>query len=219
MSLPPLDRLVIATHNSGKLSELQDLLRPYGIEAISAGALGLPEPEETGTTFIENAMLKARASAEGSGLPALADDSGLCVDALEGAPGLFSARWAGPDKDFAGAMARICALLETRGARSPAERRAHFVAALVMVWPDGRTETVEGKVFGTILDAPRGTLGFGYDPLFLPDGHTRTFGEMSAPEKHGIPADGSQALSHRARAFQILARRCFAAPAGSPEQA
>ena len=220
MSLPTLDRLVIATHNSGKLSELQDLLRPYGVSAVSAGDLGLPEPEETGTTFIENAMLKAKASADATGLPALADDSGLCVEALDGAPGLFSARWAGPDKDFAGAMGRICALLEARGARSPAERRAHFVAALVLVWPDGRSETVEGKVFGTLLDAPRGALGFGYDPLFLPDGYTRTFGEMSAPEKHGIPADGSEALSHRARAFQMLARRCFdGPPAGTPERA
>ncbi len=206
-----LERLVIATHNSGKLAELRDLLRPYGIEARSAGELGLPEPEETGTTFIANAWLKAEASAMGAGLPALADDSGLCVDALGGDPGIYSARWAGPDKDFAGAMGTIERLLQEKGATTPETRRAHFVAALVIAWPDGRRETVEGKVFGTVVP-PRGILGFGYDPLFLPDGHTRTFGEMSAEEKHGIPADGGEALSHRARAFQILAKRCFGAP-------
>ena len=210
MPQPAIGRLVVATHNSGKLKELQELLQPYGISAVSAGALGLPEPEETGTTFIENAALKAHAAASAAQLPALADDSGLCVHALDDAPGLYSARWAGPDKDFAGAMARVCALLDAKGAITPEQRRAHFVAALVLAWPDGRTETVEGKVFGTIVDPPRGPLGFGYDPMFLPDGHSRTFGEMSAEEKHGIPADGSEALSHRARAFQILARRCFA---------
>ena len=169
----------------------------------------MPEPEETGTTFIENATLKADAAARGANLPALADDSGLCIDALDGAPGLYSARWAGPAKDFDGAMARVCGLLEERGALAPDQRHAHFVAALVLAWPDGRAETVEGKVFGTILDAPRGTIGFGYDPLFLPDGYGRSFGEMSAQEKHGIPVDDGEALSHRARAFQILARRCF----------
>ncbi len=203
------DRLVIATHNRGKLHELRDLLLPYGIEAVSAGELGLPEPDETGATFLANAELKAEAAARGAGLPALADDSGLCVDALDDAPGIFSARWAGPDKDFSGAMARIERLLGERGAHAPADRRAHFVAALALVWPDGRRETVEAKVSGTLVEAPRGTLGFGYDPIFLPDGHTRTFGQMSAQEKHGIPADGSEALSHRARAFQLLARRCF----------
>lgn len=208
----PLDRLVIATHNRGKLHELRDLLRPYGIEAVSAGELGLPEPEETGTTFLANAKLKAAAAATGAGLPALADDSGLCVDALGGEPGIFSARWAGPDKDFSGAMARIEALLAERQARTPAERRAHFVAALVLAWPDGRQDCVEATVSGTIVEAPRGTLGFGYDPIFLPEGHTRTFGQMSAEEKHGIPPDGSEALSHRARAFQLLARRCFGSP-------
>ena len=142
-------------------------------------------------------------------MPALADDSGLCVDALDGDPGLYSARWAGPDKDFSGAMARIERLLDDKGARSPERRRAHFVAALVLAWPDGRRERVEGKVFGRIVRPPRGNQGFGYDPLFQPDGHERTFGEMTAEEKHGIPADGSEALSHRARAFQIMARRLF----------
>ena len=202
-------RLVIATHNSGKLQEFHDLLRPFGVEVLSAGELDLPEPEETGSTFVENAEIKAAAAARAAGLPALADDSGLCVDALDGDPGLYSARWAGPDKDFSGAMARIERLLDDKGARSPERRRAHFVAALVLAWPDGRRERVEGKVFGRIVRPPRGNQGFGYDPLFQPDGHERTFGEMTAEEKHGIPADGSEALSHRARAFQIMARRLF----------
>ena len=205
-----LNRLVIATHNPGKLAEFRELLAPFGIEALSAGELGLPEPEETGTTFASNAALKAEAAAQAAKLPALADDSGLCVAALDGDPGIYSARWAGPDKDFAGAMARILALLAERHATAPAARRAHFVAALALHWPDGRSEAIEGRVDGTVVE-PRGMRGFGYDPLFLPDGHDRTFGEMSADEKHGIPADGSQALSHRARAFQILARRVFAA--------
>lgn len=207
--MPPIERLVIATHNAGKLTEMGDLLAPYGISTVSAGELGLPEPEETGDSFVANALLKAEAAARASGLPALADDSGLCVDALDGAPGIYSARWAGPTKDFADAMARIGGLLDGK-AVAPEDRRGRFVAALALVWPEGTTEIVEGHVDGRIVP-PRGTAGFGYDPLFLPDGHDRTFGEMSAAEKHGIPADGSQALSHRARAFQILARRCFMA--------
>lgn len=206
-----LDRLVIATHNAGKLAEFRDLLRPYGVAVLSAGELGLPEPEETGTSFAANARLKAEAAAKGAGLPALADDSGLCVAALDGAPGIYSARWAGPDKDFAGAMARIDALLRERGAVTEAARRAHFTAALALAWPDGRLEVTEGHVHGTIVEPPRGRRGFGYDPAFLPDGHDRTFGEMSAEEKHGIPADGGEALSHRARAFQALAARLFGA--------
>ena len=206
---PSLDRLVIATHNPGKLAEFRELLGPCGIEVVSAGELGLPEPEETGTSFAANARLKAEAAARGAGLPALADDSGLCVDALDGAPGLYSARWAGPGKDFAGAMARIEALLAERGAATPEARRAHFTAALALAWPDGRIEAVEGRVDGTIVHPPRGTSGFGYDPVFLPDGYDRSFGEMSAEEKHGLPADGGRALSHRARAFQDLAARLF----------
>ena len=206
-----LDRLVVATHNAGKLAEFRHLLRPYGVTVLSAGDVGLPEPEETGTTFAANARLKAEAAARGSGLPALADDSGLCVDALEGAPGVYSARWAGPGKDFAGAMARIEALLDERGADAPQTRRAHFTAALALVWPDGRVETVEGRVDGTIVHPPRGRQGFGYDPAFLPDGHDRTFGEMSSEEKHGLPPEGGEALSHRARAFQMLAGRLFGA--------
>ncbi len=206
---PSLDRLLIATHNPGKLSEFRHLLEPFGIEAVSAGDLGLPEPDETGTTFLANARLKAEAAASAATMPALADDSGLCIDALDGAPGIYSARWAGPDKDFTAAMARIDTLLRQRGALGQAARRARFTAALALVWPDGRCETVEGEVRGAIVYPPRGGRGFGYDPVFLPDGHDRTFGEMTAEEKHGIPADGSDALSHRARAFQRLARRCF----------
>ena len=208
---PSLDRLVVATHNAGKLVEFRELLRPYGIGVLSAGELGLPEPEETGMSFAANARLKAEAAATGAGLPALADDSGLCVDALDGAPGIYSARWAGPDKDFAGAMARIARLLDEAGAAGAGDRRAHFIAALALVWPDGRVEAVEGRVDGTIVHPPRGPSGFGYDPAFLPDGHDRTFGEMSAEEKHGLPADGGEALSHRARAFQKLARVLFGA--------
>ena len=205
-----LTRLVIATHNTGKLREMTDLLAPYGIATVSAGELGLPEPDETGDTFVANALIKAEAAASAAGLPALADDSGLCVDALDGAPGIYSARWAGPGKDFGDAMARILAMLDEKGVAAE-NRRGHFVAALALVWPDGRREIVEGKVFGQLV-APRGTLGFGYDPMFVPDGHARSFGEMSAVEKHGIPPDGSEALSHRARAFQMLARRVFGTP-------
>ena len=192
-------KLVIATHNAGKLREMRELLAPYGVEAVSAGELGLAEPEETGADFIANALIKARAAAQGSGLPALADDSGLCCEALDGAPGIYSARWAGETKDFAVAMARI---EREVGAGS---RRAHFVSALAVAWPNGEQRIFEGKVFGDLTFPIRGTQGFGYDPCFTPDGHHRTFGEMSAEEKHGIPADGSRALSHRARAFQMLA--------------
>ena len=201
-------RIVIATHNAGKLREMQQLLKPCGIDAISAGALSLPDPVETGTTFIANALIKAHASAIATGMPAFADDSGLCVDALGGEPGIYSARWAKEAGDFPRAMAQIDALLRDKGALEPAQRRAHFVSALALVWPDGHEETFEARVYGTIV-TPRGERGFGYDPFFLPDGHERTFGEMDSDEKHGIPADGSQALSHRARAFQMLARACL----------
>ncbi|PPQ40412.1 XTP/dITP diphosphohydrolase [Rhodoblastus acidophilus] len=195
--------IVIATHNPGKLREMRELLAPYGVEAVSAGELGLDEPEETGSDFLSNALIKARAAAKTANLPAFADDSGLCVEALGGAPGIYSARWAGESKDFAAAMARIEA--ETNASGSPS-RRAHFVSALAVVWPDGEEATFEGKVFGELTFPPRGTAGFGYDPCFTPDGHSRTFGEMTAEEKHGLPADGSEALSHRARAFQMLAK-------------
>ncbi|HJE25662.1 MAG TPA: RdgB/HAM1 family non-canonical purine NTP pyrophosphatase [Methylorubrum populi] len=201
-------KVVIATHNAGKLVEMRELLAPFGVEAVSAGELGLPEPDETGTMFSENAAIKALAAAKASSLPAFADDSGLCVDALDGAPGLFSARWAGPNKDFAGAMARIAAELDSRGA---SDRRAHFVSALVLAWPDGHTELFEGRIYGDLVE-PRGSLGFGYDPMFRPEGMDRTFGEISSEEKHGVDWQSGNALSHRARAFVLLAKACLRRP-------
>jgi XTP/dITP diphosphohydrolase len=196
-------RLVIATHNAGKLREFEELLRPFDLSLLGAAALGLEEPEETGSTFRGNAILKAQAAARASGLVALADDSGLCVDALDGAPGVYSARWAGPTKDFGAAMARVERELEAHAAPPP--WRAAFVSVLALAWPDGAVEAFEGRVDGSLVFPPRGTAGFGYDPIFRPDGHDRTFGEMSSHEKHGIPLDGSLALSHRARAFQKFA--------------
>jgi XTP/dITP diphosphohydrolase len=201
-------RLVIATHNPGKLAEMRELLAPYGIEAVSAGALGLGEPEETGDTFQANARIKAIAAADAAKLPAFADDSGIVVNALDGAPGIYSARWAGEAKDFNAAMARIERLLGERGATTPDQRRAHFVSALCVAWPDGHLEEVEAKVDGTLVWPPRGTAGFGYDPMFLPDGQMRTFGEMTSIEKHGMPPLGL-GLSHRARAFVKLAEICL----------
>ena len=197
-------RIVAATHNAGKLREIRELLGPHGVAAMGAAELGLVEPDETGLTFRDNAALKAEAAARASGAPALADDSGLCVEALGDAPGVHSARWAGESKDFGAAMARV--EQELRAAGAPQPWRAHFVSVLALAWPDGRTETFEGRVDGDLVFPPRGTAGFGYDPIFRPDGHVRTFGEMSAVEKHGIPPDGSLALSHRARAFQKFAR-------------
>jgi XTP/dITP diphosphohydrolase len=201
-------RLVIATHNAGKLAEMRDLLAPYGIAATSAGGLGLPEPDETGMTFRDNAHIKARAAAKAANLPAFADDSGLVVDALDGAPGIYSARWAGPDKDFARAMRAIEDKLTERGATKPDRRKAHFVSALCVAWPDGHVEDFEARVDGTLVWPPRGDKGFGYDPMFLPDGHDRTFGEMPSEEKHGLPPQG-RGLSHRARAFLKLAEACL----------
>ena len=198
-------RIVIATHNPGKLGELRELLSPYGIEAVSAGELGLDEPEETGASFRANARIKAQAAAAAAQLPAFADDSGLAVEALDGAPGIHSARWAGPDKDFDAAMQKIEDLLRERSAT---DRRAHFVSALCVAWPDGHMEEFEGRVDGVLVWPPRGTAGFGYDPMFRPDGHTRTFGQMSADEKHGLPPKG-KGLSHRARAFLKLAEACL----------
>ena len=200
--------LVIATHNPGKLAELRDLLAPFRIAAQSAGELGLTEPKETGKTFAANARIKATAAANAAGRPAFADDSGLVVDSLGGDPGIHSARWAGPDKDFRFAMNRIQTLLMELGAKTPAQRRAHFVAALCLAWPDGHVEEFEGRVDGVVAWPPRGDEGFGYDPLFLPDGHERTFGQMSAEEKHGLPPKG-KGLSHRARAFVKLADACL----------
>jgi XTP/dITP diphosphohydrolase len=201
-------KLVLATHNAGKLAEMGELLAPFGVVAIAAAELGLPEPEETGASFVSNAMIKACAAAEHAKIPALADDSGLCIAALKGAPGINSARWAGAARDFGTAMKKVQQALQTADARAPIE--AHFVSALALAFPDGEVQSFEGKVFGELVFPPRGNLGFGYDPIFMPEGFSRTFGEMTGQEKHGIPADGSPALSHRARAFQAFARACLA---------
>ena len=203
-------RLVIASHNQGKVREIAALLGPYGIEPVSAAELDLPEPEETGTNFLDNADLKARAAADLSGMVALADDSGLCVEALGNRPGIFSARWAlvgsghvpaddepghiAGDRDFAVAMRRVQRELEALG--PDVSRNAHFVCALALVWPDGRSEWFEGRVDGTLVWPPRGQNGFGYDAMFLPEGYDRTFGEMDPDAKH--------AISHRADAFRKL---------------
>ena len=201
-------KLVIATHNPGKLAEMRELLAPHGVEAVSAGELGLDEPEETGISFRANAQIKAVAAAGAAKLPAFADDSGLAVDALDGAPGIYSARWAGENKDFMAAMTRVERLLQERGATTPERRKAHFVSALCVAWPDDHVEQVEARVDGTLVWPPRGTAGFGYDPAFQPDGYTRTFGEMTSIEKHGLPPLGL-GLSHRARAFVKLAEICL----------
>jgi XTP/dITP diphosphohydrolase len=191
------DRLVMATHNAGKLRELADLVAPFGLSVVSVAELGLPEPEETGTTFEENAALKATAAAKASGLLALADDSGLAVTALGGAPGVYSADWAGPTRDYASAMKSIADKLDAVGAATPADRAASFVSVLCLAAPDGETEFFRGEVHGTVTWPPRGPEGFGYDPLFIPEGEGRTFGEMSRAEK--------QTMSHRARAFRTFA--------------
>ena len=191
-------RLVIASHNPGKVREIAALLDGHGLDVVSAKELDLPEPEETGTTFVMNAELKARAAADLSGLPALADDSGLCVEALGGDPGIFSARWAGEGKDFDVAMRRI---EEKLAAIDDAPRTAHFVCALALAWPDGHVEWFEGRVDGTLVSPPRGTKGFGYDPMFVPLGRAETFGEMDQDEKHTI--------SHRADAFRQLVAAVF----------
>ena len=201
-------RLVIATHNPGKLREMRELLAPYGVDAVAAAELGLGEPEETGASFGENARIKAVAAAMAARLPAFADDSGLAVDALGGAPGIHSARWAGPTKDFAAAMREIEDRLRAQGATTPAARAAHFVSALCVAWPDGHLEAFEGRVDGTLVWPPRGSMGFGYDPMFLPDGYELTFGEMTSEAKHGLPPRGL-GLSHRARAFVTLAAACL----------
>lgn len=191
-------RIVVASHNAGKVREINDLLRPFGLEAVSAADLKLPEPEETEDSFIGNALLKARAAARASGLPALSDDSGLAVDALDGAPGIHSARYAGPDRDFDFAMARLNRDMTASGRP---ERTARFVCALALVWPDGEEAAFEGKVEGEITFPPRGNQGFGYDPVFQPLGHSISFGEMDPAEKHG--------MSHRADAFRQLIAACL----------
>lgn len=194
-------KLVVASHNPGKIKEINELLGPYGVEAISAGSLGLPEPEETGTTFEANAVLKSEAAAQGAVMIALADDSGLCVEALDGDPGIYSARWAGPSKDFALAMRNVEEKLQALGATEPEMRRAYFVSVLSVAWPDGHVENFEGRVHGTLVWPPRGKRGFGYDPMFLPDGRSETFGEMDPDAKHEI--------SHRAVAFRKLVDALF----------
>ena len=192
-------RLVVASHNAGKVREIADLLAPFAIDIVSAAELNLPEPEETGDTFTANALLKAEEAAQGSGLPALADDSGLAAEALDGAPGLYSARWAGPERDFQRAMA----LVQEKLGQTP-DRRAYFISVLALAWPDGHTECFEGRVHGDLIWPPRGDKGFGYDPMFLLDGYDVTFGEMNNDEK--------QRISHRAVAFQKLIDGCFSAP-------
>lgn len=199
-------RLVVASHNRGKVREIYELVAPHGLDVVSAAELSLPEPEETGTTFIANAELKAVAAATASGLPALSDDSGLEVEALGGSPGIYSARWAGQAKDFAVAMQRVADEVKQRGGWKEPGPRANFTAALCLAWPDGEVAIFEGKVFGHLVWPPRGTRGFGYDPMFVADGHALTFGEMEADAKH--------AISHRARAFQQFARACLGAPGG-----
>jgi XTP/dITP diphosphohydrolase len=201
-------RIVVATHNPGKLVEMNDLLGPHGVTAVSAGELGLPEPEETGTTFEANARIKAEAAATAARLPAFSDDSGIVVDALGSAPGIHSARWAGPNKDFEAAMREIDVQLRGCGAITPQARTAHFISALCVAWPDGHVEEFEGRVDGTMVWPPRGDQGFGYDPMFLPDGYDLTFGEMTSVAKHGLPPRGL-GLSHRARAFLKLAEACL----------
>ena len=199
-------RLVVASHNPGKVREIGALLAPFNVETVSAGDLNLPEPEETGATFIENAELKALAAARGANLPALADDSGLVVRGLGGAPGIYSARWAGPGKDFAVAMQKVEDALQNKNApdntsNDTGDRSAHFTCALSLAWPDGHVDTFEGYVHGALVWPPRGEKGFGYDPVFVADGHDITFGEMDPDAKH--------AISHRADAFRQLIDACF----------
>ncbi|HSO47907.1 MAG TPA: non-canonical purine NTP pyrophosphatase [Rhizobiaceae bacterium] len=208
--------IVVATHNEGKVRELNDLISPFGLTARSARELGLAEPVEDGETFEENAYTKAFTAALATGLPALSDDSGLCVDALDGEPGVRTADWAqmpGGGRDFQMAMRKVEDALEAKGAFSPSERTGRFVAVLCLAWPDGHAEYFRGEVEGTLVWPPRGTRGFGYDPVFLPEGFTQTFGEMEATQKHGWEAGrGDLGLSHRARAFAKFATRCLGAP-------
>ena len=189
-------KLVVASHNAGKVREIRELLAPFAVDVVSAGDLNLPEPEETGTTFIANAELKALAAARAANIPALADDSGLSIDALDGAPGIYSARWAGPEKDFGVAMTRIEREMDGKN-----DRKARFICALSLAWPDGHCDSFEGKVTGVLTFPPSGTKGFGYDPIFIADEHTVTFAEMEPAAKH--------AISHRADAFRQLVAACF----------
>lgn len=204
--------ILVASHNAGKIREITELLSPLGIVVTSAAALDLPEPAETGETFEENATIKALAAAQASGLPALSDDSGLVVDALDGAPGVYTADWAElPEggRDFSMAMRKVEDSMQARGADKPDQRTARFVSVLCLANPDGSKSLYRGEVGGHLVWPPRGTLGFGYDPVFMPEGHKRTFGEMAAEEKHGWKPGDATALSHRARAFKLFAEQCL----------
>ena len=199
--------IIVASHNAGKIREIRDLIGPLGFEAKSAADLKFDEPDETGTTYEENARIKALASAMASGLPALSDDSGLAVDALDGAPGVYTANWAEREdgsRDFAMAMEKVEKALAEKGATAPGQRTGRFVSVLCLAWPDGHTETFRGEVEGHIVWPPRGTQGFGYDPVFQPEGYDITFGEMPAEQKHGWKPGEAAALSHRARAFKLF---------------
>ncbi|MCY0093183.1 non-canonical purine NTP pyrophosphatase [Hoeflea ulvae] len=216
MSNPKLSKILVASHNAGKISEIRDLCGPLGIEVTSAAELGLPEPEETGDTFEANAATKALASARASGLIALSDDSGLVVDALDGAPGVYTADWATLEdgsRDFAVAMGKVEDALRARGADTDAKRTGRFVSVLCLATPEGEVSFYRGEAPGVLVWPPRGSLGFGYDPVFRPDGHTRTFGEMPAEEKHGWKPGQATALSHRAKAFKLFAEQCLGVPA------
>lgn len=215
MTTSTLNKLVIASHNAGKIAEIRDLFQPLGIEVIAAADLGLAEPEEPGETFEENAAAKARAAALGSGLPALSDDSGLVIEALGGAPGVFTADWAtraDGSRDFMMAMEKVEKALKARDATVDADRKGAFVSVLCLAMPDGGVSFFRGEAPGTLVWPPRGSSGFGYDPVFVPDGHDRTFGEMSAEEKHGWRPGMKSALSHRARAFKLFAESCLGVP-------
>lgn len=206
--------IVVASHNAGKIAEIADLIGPFGFSARSAAELKFAEPDETGTTFEENAAIKALASARAAGMPALSDDSGLVVDALDGAPGVYTANWAEREdgsRDFAMAMEKVEKALAERGATALEQRSGRFVSVLCLAWPDGHTEMFRGEVEGTIVWPPRGTKGFGYDPVFQPEGFDTTFGEMTAEQKHGWKPGDAQALSHRARAFKIFVETCLEA--------
>jgi XTP/dITP diphosphohydrolase len=198
-------KLLVASHNQGKIKEMIDLLGPFGFEVVSAKDLGLPEPDETGTTFEENAYIKAFAAAKATGLVALSDDSGLCVDALGGKPGVFTANWA----ELPDGMQKVEAELRQAGANAPEDRSGRFVSVICLAWPDGEANYYRGEVEGELVWPPRGTAGFGFDPVFKPEGHDVTFGEMTAEQKHGWKPGDKDALSHRARAFQHFAKDCL----------
>lgn len=206
--------IVVASHNAGKIREIAELIGPFGFSAKSAAELNFAEPEETGTTFEENATIKALASAKASGLPALSDDSGLVIDALDGAPGVYTANWAEREdgtRDFPWAMEKVEKALAEKGATAPEQRSARFVSVLCLAWPDGHTEIFRGEVEGQVVWPPRGEKGFGYDPVFQPEGYKQTFGELSSEEKHGWKPGDATALSHRARAFKLFVETCLTA--------